>query len=407
MKKSIAFFFVIVILFSLPSFVCAAEDAAPYEVAIKSVKMTQGSNRLTYQIAFRSESSADIAEISYLVDYYNKFNEQQYIQTIAEGYLTENGFSPSVNLKPGKTVTIKNETYVFTKDQPVSKIKVAVCGYRYKNGNSVTIPDSHLYWFDSANGYERKPSVYKAYKEPSQSVLNKRDIVWFGMETLNIYSYIKTKYAHSAEPGIYLTAVNDGSLAQKSGLKVKDIIYGIDELYWKDEPFCIEYGKARLAEGKTIVIHVLRAGEKIDLEIDKNGEIPKEEVTPEITEVPVSPTPAPKENSKPTPVPETADKLPTGVPLNRYGRLVRAANFRSGPSVDSPIVGESVNAGDYVYLIINEQNAQNEIWTKVNINGTEGYIKSEHIYAISEEESTEYNQIQSSPAPIYILLPAS
>ena len=108
----------------------------------------------------------------------------------------------------------------------------------------------------------------------------------------------------------------------------------------------------------------------------------------------------------PTKEPDTAESLPIGVFLNQYGMIKTYVNFRIGPSVNHPKAGDAIHEGKYVYLIINQINSKNEIWTKVNYNGKVGYIKSEHIYTIGEKDSDAYNNAQNSPAPVYTATPA-
>ena len=109
----------------------------------------------------------------------------------------------------------------------------------------------------------------------------------------------------------------------------------------------------------------------------------------------VTPTP------KPTSEPVEAESLPVETFINRYGVIIRLVNFRKGPSVNEPVAGNPAKEGQYVYIIMNEVNSRSEVWSKVNYNGKIGYIKSDNIYVLSEEESAAYDRSKSSPAPVY------
>ena len=104
----------------------------------------------------------------------------------------------------------------------------------------------------------------------------------------------------------------------------------------------------------------------------------------------------------PTSVPVKADTLPVNEMLNRYGVTASNVNFRSGPSTSSRKVSNTaVSAGKHVYLIRNEINADKEIWSCVNVDGMEGYIKSEFLYVLSETESMVYDAEQPLTASHY------
>ena len=45
------------------------------------------------------------------------------------------------------------------------------------------------------------------------------------------------------------------------------MIYGIDELLWKDEPNITVYAKSRLLDGQAVTVRICRNGEKMDIVI--------------------------------------------------------------------------------------------------------------------------------------------
>ena len=119
--------------------------------------------------------------------------------------------------------------------------------------------------------------------------------------------------------------------------------------------------------------------------------------TPIETQTEPTPTPTPS----PTAEPVTADTLPVGVMLNRYG--VTRVNTNVYTDKNDPSSKEkNVSAGEYIYLIMNEPDG---IWSHVIVDGQEGYVISEFIYALSEAESKAYNEQQSTPAPFYTVTP--
>ena len=100
-----------------------------------------------------------------------------------------------------------------------------------------------------------------------------------------------------------------------------------------------------------------------------------------------------------------AESLPVGQYLNIYGTTNAKVNFRSGPSTDAARKG-TLNAGENVYIIANEVGGDGAVWSRVSVNGDEGYLKSEFLDAMSLDSSNRYNQSQASPAPVYTAVPA-
>ena len=94
--------------------------------------------------------------------------------------------------------------------------------------------------------------------------------------------------------------------------------------------------------------------------------------------------------------------LPVGIMLNRYGVTNVNVNFRSGPTTNSERLSkESISAGTYVWLIRNEMSEGERMWSRINIDGTEGYMMSEFIDALSIAESEAYDALQVTCAPYY------
>ncbi|QUA54288.1 trypsin-like peptidase domain-containing protein [Aristaeella lactis] len=102
-----------------------------------------------------------------------------------------------------------------------------------------------------------------------------------------------------------------------------------------------------------------------------------------------------------TPPPPLVDTLPVDEFLNRYGIINRLVNFRNGPSTNSPKNGNPIAAGEYVYLIMNVMNDAGEVWSRINYNGKVGYVRSDCINLIDENDGKKYDNAQPTPAPIY------
>ncbi len=118
--------------------------------------------------------------------------------------------------------------------------------------------------------------------------------------------------------------------------------------------------------------------------VDEPEDEPKEEQV--ITEAPTS-TPAPV--------------ITEGELLNRYGTTnAGKLGFREKPDKDGKLITR-LDKNTKVYLLRAEMNAAGESWTYVEVNGRKGYIKTEYLNALTEEDSRIWDGAQSSPAPVY------
>ncbi len=63
------------------------------------------------------------------------------------------------------------------------------------------------------------------------------------------------------------SAVDQGSVAEKCGLKLKDLIYEADGIRYTENHQLIYFARAKMADGETVVFKVERDGEKIEIEM--------------------------------------------------------------------------------------------------------------------------------------------
>ena len=241
----------------------------PFGVLVTGAQLSQTNNALTCQMEFTNAMSMDVTEVGYIIDYYNQFNEQTFNVSKANDSLIDYQFKSTILVKAGRSSQVKNRIESFGKDSPVSAVRIAVYYYRLADGGKVRIPDSQLYWFDSKAGADERPAIEFIYSGPGSDVLNKSESFLMGYSHIDVYSYIARKFAHSDMPGLYVTKVSPDSIAEKGGLLPGDLIYGADEFLWADEPAFPDYAKARMADGKTVVYHVVRNGLKKDLEMKR------------------------------------------------------------------------------------------------------------------------------------------
>ena len=107
------------------------------------------------------------------------------------------------------------------------------------------------------------------------------------------------------------------------------------------------------------------------------------------------------QNTVSQPAAETpAPEIPVGEMMNRYGKTNSKVFFRKDPSTKSNKLSQ-LGKNTYVYMIHTKEYDNNEVWTYALVNGKPGYIMTEYLDALTEEDSAAWNQAQASPAPVY------
>ena len=101
--------------------------------------------------------------------------------------------------------------------------------------------------------------------------------------------------------------------------------------------------------------------------------------------------------AQPTDTPE----MPVDEIINRYGVTTSKVNYRKAPGKDAGKYGE-IPKDTHVYLIYTQANKAGELWTLVEAEGHTGYLMSEYLTVLTQEDSDAYNLAQPSPAPEYL-----
>lgn len=268
-------------------------------VIVSDIKLSQGRYNLNFKVQVKNLTQQTVTGVDFLVDYYDAGGYQRYCYSLYDkNQLEEFAFSYYSNIAPGKTATFNYNNNVFDSQSPVSMIEVAIAGYTLGNGTYVTIPDSQLRWYSSDSGYSMAAVSDAEYNAPSSSVFNKSGKFMIGFTSTPMYSYICKGFANSDYPGRFVTEVNEDSIAKKAGLLVKDVIYGIDDMLWKDEPNLVEIAKAKMYDGETVTLHIMRNNMKKDLKMAMNMEALEEPtatptIVPEVSKAVADNTPKP------------------------------------------------------------------------------------------------------------------
>ncbi|MBQ8556997.1 MAG: hypothetical protein IJ438_14160, partial [Clostridia bacterium] len=102
--------------------------------------------------------------------------------------------------------------------------------------------------------------------------------------------------------------------------------------------------------------------------------------------------------------------IPTGTDIRRYGTVTGVdVAMRSEPSTagGKDTVLRRVSKNSKVFLIVEELNEGGELWTKIMIDGQEGYMMSSFLTVMTQAESDQYAaSIGATPVPTYTPTPS-
>ena len=94
-----------------------------------------------------------------------------------------------------------------------------------------------------------------------------------------------------------------------------------------------------------------------------------------------------------------APTIPVDEMINRYGRTTKKVFFRKEPKTNASKIKE-LKKNAYVFMIYTEEDENGNLWTYSQVDGKYGYIRTEYLSALTQEDSDAWNDVQSSPAPV-------
>ncbi len=215
-----------------------------------------------------------ITRVDYAVDYRDADGGQIFFSYTPEGADipvasatswrgTNWKFSPYAG-RQIKAYLVNNDNYFYT--DTLKEIRAAVTGLFFDDGTSLIIPDGQRYWFSSLTGYMEKPEVKANYTTPEQEIVDKAGSFELGWNTYAV-THSTMSWYEVTDTGLYVTHVEPGSIAEKYGLQVKDLVYEADGIRYADDPYIIQRAKAKMADGEAVIFKVLRSGESLELKL--------------------------------------------------------------------------------------------------------------------------------------------
>ena len=92
--------------------------------------------------------------------------------------------------------------------------------------------------------------------------------------------------------------------------------------------------------------------------------------------------------------------IPMGAMINRWAETnTQGVNVRRGSGKDTSVVTTVRNSGSKIYAIEEVMNGKGETWTRIMVDGTEGFIMSDFVHVLTQAQSDDYSDTLASPVP--------
>ena len=146
------------------------------------------------------------------------------------------------------------------------KVDLAVSGYKKEDGKTFLSDESFLYWYSSDGGYPEKKSYGFANQDYFDEWFAEGKKISLGIWVDYVYPEHMDYYGVD-QCGYLITKVREGSILDKNGIKVGDVLYSSNGQTWYNNHTILDRAKWELTEGKDVTFELLRGGEKITVTI--------------------------------------------------------------------------------------------------------------------------------------------
>lgn len=256
-----------------------AQSAIPLskELYIEKVDWKNTKGRFT----IRNNTGDNVYGVSIACKYFNQDGELL--------FCTEEGFDgvgkelsfynkDSRNKKTGEMDIRKGQTYhlkVHTTHYPDTvRAEFAIYHYTKEDGTFVSIADNGLHWFDSeTQTYLNAPELMNVNCWPGKEALERSNTLDLGYKESRVREWQAPHWGFH-HGGWFIEEVDEGSIAEKAGLQVHDLIIAIDETLLANDRYIIEKGKLKLLDGQPITVTIERPGTEGTIDLIFEPETP-------------------------------------------------------------------------------------------------------------------------------------
>ena len=98
-------------------------------------------------------------------------------------------------------------------------------------------------------------------------------------------------------------------------------------------------------------------------------------------------------------VPDVTETIPVGNPIDRWGVTNNKVNFRSSPTTNGDNRIKELPQGTHVWMFESQYGENNDVWTRVRVDGQDGYIMVKYLEMMTQAQSDGYQATLPSPMP--------
>lgn len=254
MNRSLKIVLSLLLLIGLTAIALAAvAQTDPLALQITDIKLSQGTDGLTFNATLENSGSSAIDEFGLALAFFDGNGDRffGYANTL-EGYDSEVAYW---YYTPEKPINADGGTFrttdVFADYTSASTVAVAVRYYHPVDGSYIMIPESDWQWqlpdFIEGSG-NFVPSYYLS---PPDSLYDTLGDYNPGYNYYLLAEYNATYYGKT-EGGEWITNVDEGSPAALAGLQIGDLIISVDGVKPTENTYAVEYAMAKIVAGETV-----------------------------------------------------------------------------------------------------------------------------------------------------------
>lgn len=123
------------------------------------------------------------------------------------------------------------------------------------------LPDDRLCWYSTQeNAYTQGPESGEPYTAPENEVFTQAAGAHIGITVIAVPGELAEAYGFICG-GLMITAVEEGSPADRFGLQAGDLVFSVNGMDYEEEPYMMTYAAAGLAAGRPVTMLLQRDNE--------------------------------------------------------------------------------------------------------------------------------------------------
>lgn len=267
MLKKIGILLLLLVMFAVPASANEYIEEA-YGIFVEKMEMVEENQERKIVITFGNYSSHPISEfVLEVVMLDNNYQPVLAFSPDMDGFFKElrvcSVKNPLVFKTPLESKKRSSFTVLVPKEYKDASIaRAAVSYYKRATGEEFYVSPSVMLW-NHTDGTKRSPAPGGTYY-PGLTAQEKELSASFTLGVTIDFSVLSEEmapYYNKSHGGLWVIEIAPGSLAEKLGLQKDDLLVSVDGIALAEDLRALELGKAKMANGETIVFSWLRGNE--------------------------------------------------------------------------------------------------------------------------------------------------